>query len=49
MVSWTVTNHDDGNVSFEVKADNYEDAACEALSKLGWSLSVAKKDEKEND
>ena len=38
MQPWTVMNTTDGNDTFQVEGDNYGEAACEALTELGWAL-----------
>lgn len=40
MIRYTVTNDRGGNISFEVTAENQEEAALNVLWLLGWSITT---------
>jgi len=42
---WTVVNDSDGNETFTVEAETAHDAAIQALSTLGWSISAEPEEE----
>ena len=44
-MKWNVINQHDGNDTFEVEGDNYEEAACDALQQLGWAICTPESDE----
>ena len=47
-MKWDVINQYDGNDTFEIEGDNYEEAACNALEQLGWAISIPKSDNDED-
>ena len=48
MKKYLISNHSDGNLSFEVEAENENDAAFNALNSLGWAVLLPKKEEQDD-
>jgi hypothetical protein len=48
MKKWLVLNDQDSNTTFEVEGNTTEEAAFEALNKLGWWIAENKEDSRED-
>jgi hypothetical protein len=48
MKTYIISNTYDANDSFEIDAENENDAAFNALRSLGWSVSLPKQEKEEN-
>jgi hypothetical protein len=49
MNKYKIVNDYDANESFSVEASTPEDAAVEALERLGWWIADGKNDDEENE
>ena len=48
MKKYIISNHSDGNLSFEVEAENENDAAFNALNSLGWAVLLPKQEHQDD-